>query len=139
MPLSEEELTELRSIPSEPELAAEEAGEGVALFHLPNNHNHNHNHNNNTSNHDTGNRIGGDNGMDNGGLVFWLGTRGYLRPFKSPMSFGQLNVTSSGMRMMMMMGMMWMIMRKFDVNFPSISHLKKKNTLLTIDITNCIV
>lgn len=28
------------------------------------------------------------------GLVYWLGTRGYLRAFRSPMSFGQLHVSS---------------------------------------------
>ena len=67
-PLSQDELQLLRSFPSEPEVLAEASGEGVAVFRL-------------------------DRG-DNAGLVYWLGTRGYLRAFRSPMSFGQLNVSS---------------------------------------------
>jgi len=56
-------------VPSEPEVLAEVAGSGVAVFDLDRN------------------------GPD-AGLVFWLGTRGYLRPFRSPMQFAQLNVSS---------------------------------------------
>lgn len=33
---------------------------------------------------------------DDNGLIYWLGTRGHSQPFRSPMSFGQLDVQSSG-------------------------------------------
>ena len=68
-PLTDGELQQLRAVPSEPEVLAEAAGTGVAVFDLDRN------------------------GRD-AGLVFWLGTRGYLRPFRSPMLFAQLNVSS---------------------------------------------
>ena len=34
---------------------------------------------------------------DDKGLIYWLGTKGLSKSFSSPMSFGQLNVQSSGM------------------------------------------
>jgi alpha-D-ribose 1-methylphosphonate 5-triphosphate synthase subunit PhnI len=71
--VTDEELQQLRLIPSEPEVLAAAAGEGaVAEFRYE------------------------DDGDDRG-LIYWLGTRGYLKPFTSPMSFGQINVQSSNM------------------------------------------
>jgi hypothetical protein len=71
--LTEGELSLLRQTLSEPEALAVAEGEGgVASFRF-------------------------DSEGDDRGMVYWLGTRGYLKGFVSPMSFGQINVQSSGM------------------------------------------